>query len=185
MALRRLHQKLLSNEEGARILKEKPTIDGRSPDPDYLLSLHPNSFGHRYVKFMQSNGISSDTRKPVKFVDDVELAYVMRRYRETHDLVHLLCRMKPNMLGEVVVKWIEAVQTGLPMCYGAAVGGALRLSAKQRKLYTLAYLTYALECGHKAKFLLACYFEKRWEQDIDDLRRELQIPPANHKTMLD
>ena len=38
--------------------------------------------------------------------------------------------MKPNMLGEVAVKWFEAIQTGLPMCVGAAVAGPVRLGPK-------------------------------------------------------
>jgi ubiquinone biosynthesis protein COQ4 len=173
-----------ADPEGSQILIQRPTIDGGSPDPDSLLSLPPNTLGHQYIAFMRRFGISSDTRKSVKFVDDPDLAYLMRRYRETHDLVHLLCRMRPNMLGEVVIKWIEALQTELPMCYGAAIGGALRLSRPQRTLYQKAYLSYAFECGHNAKLLLACHFEKRWEQDLNDLRAELGIPPASHSSML-
>ena len=47
-------------------------------------------------------------------------------------IVVYLCRigMKPNMLGEVAVKWFEAIQTGLPMCVGAAVAGPVRLGPK-------------------------------------------------------
>ena len=30
-----------------------------------------------------------DERLPVEFVDDVELAYIMRRYREIHDITHV------------------------------------------------------------------------------------------------
>lgn len=184
VALQLLYKRMEANEEGAEILRQRPTIDGRSPDPDYLMSLPENTLGHQYISFMRRFQISSDTRKPVKFVDNVELAYLMRRYRETHDLVHLLCRMRPNMLGEVVVKWVEALQTQLPMCYGAAIGGALRLSRPQRQLYQSAYLSYALNCGHSAKLLLTCHFEKRWEQDLNDLRAELRIPAATHSTML-
>lgn len=36
----------------------------------------------------------------MKFVDDEELAYVMQRYREVHDLLHTLLGMPTNMLGE-------------------------------------------------------------------------------------
>lgn len=32
--------------------------------------------------------------------------------------------------GEVVVKWFEAIQTGLPMCVLGAAFGPLRLSAR-------------------------------------------------------
>lgn len=37
---------------------------------------------------------------PPKFVDDEELAYVIQRYREVHDMMHTLLGMPTNMLGE-------------------------------------------------------------------------------------
>ena len=39
--------------------------------------------------------VSADSRLPVAFVDDPELAYVMQRYRETHDV-----RFLPNFFSE-------------------------------------------------------------------------------------
>ncbi len=74
--------------------------------------------------------MSPDSRAPVQFVDDVNLAYVMLRYRQVHDLLHSLLGMPTSMLGEVVVKWFEAIQTGLPMCISAAMLGPLRLKPK-------------------------------------------------------
>ena len=74
--------------------------------------------------------MSPDSRAPVQFVDDVDLAYVMLRYRQVHDLLHSLLGMPTSMLGEVVVKWFEAVQTGLPMCISAAMLGPFRLKPK-------------------------------------------------------
>jgi ubiquinone biosynthesis protein COQ4 len=52
---------------------------------------------------------------------------VMLRYRQCHDLFHTILGLKPNMLGEVAVKWFEAIQTGLPMCRMGAAFGGLRL----------------------------------------------------------
>lgn len=66
----------------------------------------------------------------VKFLGDPEIAYIMTRYRESHDLIHTVLGMPTNMLGEVTVKWIEAMNIGLPMCYGGAVFGAIRLRPK-------------------------------------------------------
>lgn len=60
-------------------------------------------------------------------MDDPELAYVMLRYRECHDFLHVLLDQPTNMLGEVVVKWVEGIQTGLPMCLMGGYFGALRL----------------------------------------------------------
>ena len=67
---------------------------------------------------------------PVHFVDDPDLAYVMTRYRESHDLVHALLGMPTHMLGEVTIKVVEGLQTGLPMCVTGGLFGALRLLPK-------------------------------------------------------
>lgn len=44
--------------------------------------------------------VSPDTRAPTRFVDDEELAYVIQRYREVHDMLHTLLGMPTNILGE-------------------------------------------------------------------------------------
>lgn len=49
--------------------------------------------------------VTPDTRAEVKFVDDEELAYVMQRYREVHDLIHTVLGMPTNMLGEWDFTW--------------------------------------------------------------------------------
>jgi ubiquinone biosynthesis protein COQ4 len=66
----------------------------------------------------------------VQFIDDVELAYVMQRYREVHDVFHAVLLMPTTMLGEVTVKWIEALQLRLPMCIAGAIFGSGRLKPK-------------------------------------------------------
>ena len=71
-----------------------------------------------------------DERLPVEFVDDVELAYIMRRYREIHDITHVVLGMNTNMIGEVAVKVFEGIQTGLPMCVSGGILGTLRLGPK-------------------------------------------------------
>ena len=100
----------------------------------------------------------------------------MRRYRETHDLVHAILGQPTNMLGEVTVKWVEAIQTDMPMCWSGALFGAVRLAPKQRRDYVNHNLPWALRCGHQAKLLMGIYFEKRFEQDVEGLRLELDIP---------
>lgn len=110
-------------------------------------------------------------------MDDADLAYVMQRYREVHDLVHALLAMPTNMLGEVLVKWVEAIQTGLPLCFYGGLFGATRLNGKGKQFYLNGGLQWALQCGHEADSLLSVFYEQRWEQDLEDLRRELKIPP--------
>jgi len=113
----------------------------------------------------------------VQFVDNVNIAYVIQRYREVHDLIHTTLEMPTHMLGEVTVKWVEAIQTTLPMCVGGAVFGAIRLKPKHRQLYRKYYLPWAIRTGTNADFLVNVYFEKRWEQPLAELHKELGIIP--------
>lgn len=175
-ALKSIQNQMEASEEGLRILEEKPRINSNEIDLNALGMLSKNTFGYHYKKFLDDNQVTPDSRMEVRFMDDPRLAYVMTRYRECHDLIHTILGMPTNMLGEVTVKWVEALNTGLPMCYGGAVFGAIRLRPKQRQQYVKSYLPWALECGRKTKPFLPVYWEKRWEQDIDELRTELDIP---------
>jgi len=171
-ALRYMLSQMNSSEEGQRILADQPRVTGQILEK--LSTLPESSFGHQYVSFMNRNNISPDTRAKVTFVDDADLAYVMTRYRETHDMTHCLLGMDTNMVGEVLVKWVEALQFRLPMCAGGALFGPLRFKPAQREKYQ-ELLPWAVQTGQNAKFLLNIYYEERWEQDLEDLRKEMGI----------
>ncbi|XP_049785567.1 ubiquinone biosynthesis protein COQ4 homolog, mitochondrial isoform X2 [Schistocerca nitens] len=172
-----MQQKMLQSGEGKQILMEKPRINSGTVDLQKLRELPEGSLGRIYTDFLDKNKVGPDSRLMVQFIDDVELAYVIQRYREVHDLVHAILGMPTNMLGEVTVKWIEAIQNKLPMCVGGAVFGAIRLAPKQRKKYVQYYLPWAIKTGLTSEFLLNIYFEKRWEQQVSDLLNEVHITP--------
>ncbi|XP_065362377.1 ubiquinone biosynthesis protein COQ4 homolog, mitochondrial [Calliphora vicina] len=174
-ALQNILHTMKSSEEGQRILQHKPRINTRTVDIEKLRHMPENSLGRAYVKFLDDNQVTPDSRMEVRFMDDPELAYIMTRYRECHDLVHTILDMPTNMLGEVAVKWFEALNNGLPMCYGGAIFGAMRLKAKNRKSYRNDYLPWAIKNGKHAKPLMSVFWEERWEQDIDEIRKELKI----------
>lgn len=176
-ALARIHTAMARDAEGSKILVDKPRISSATIDLDALSKLPKDTLGRKYVSFLEDNRVTPDSRLPVQFIDDPELAYVMQRYREGHDLFHTMLGMPTNMLGEVAVKWVKAMQTGLPMCYGAAVFGPLRFRPKQRQKYITVYLPWAIRVGRKAKLLMNVYFEERWEQSIHELRAEFNVEP--------
>ena len=64
-----------------------------------LLSCFSFTFTHAFT-FRVCQRVTPDSRADVKFVDSEELAYVMQRYREVHDLLHTLLGMPTNILGE-------------------------------------------------------------------------------------
>ncbi|XP_078498189.1 ubiquinone biosynthesis protein COQ4 homolog, mitochondrial [Lissotriton helveticus] len=182
LALQMLRDRMKHHPEGCQILQERPRIRMSTLDMQWLRDLPDGTFGREYARFLDVNRVSPDTRMSVKFVDDEELAYVIQRYREVHDLMHTLLGMPTNMLGEVVVKWFEAVQTGLPMCILGAAFGPLRLKSRKLEVLIKELLPWAVRSGQNAQCILNFYYEKRWEQTVESLREEIGIfPPPTVK----
>lgn len=102
-AIKYMRQKMIESEEGTKILKEQPRINSGTVSFDTLAQMPENTLGRVYADFMKDNNITADSRLPVQFIDDPELAYVMQRYREVHDLVHATLFMQTTMLGEVCI----------------------------------------------------------------------------------
>uniref|UniRef100_UPI0037E9857F ubiquinone biosynthesis protein COQ4 homolog, mitochondrial isoform X2 n=1 Tax=Semicossyphus pulcher TaxID=241346 RepID=UPI0037E9857F len=177
IALINLRDRMRSDPEGYAVLTERPRIRLSTLDLNKMASLPDGSFGREYVRFLEDNRVTPDSRADVKFVDNEELAYVMQRYREVHDLLHTLLGMPTNMMGEVAVKWFEAAQTGLPMCALGAVLGPLRLNASRLQSLFTSLGPWALQNGRRSRCILSIFYERRWEQDLDDLRQELNIEP--------
>ncbi|KAM4719384.1 ubiquinone biosynthesis protein COQ4 homolog, mitochondrial [Anableps anableps] len=177
LALINLRDRMKNDPEGYTILTERPRIRLSTLDLEKMASLPDGSFGREYLRFLEDNKVTPDSRAEVKFVDDEELAYIMLRYREVHDLLHTLLGMPTNMLGEVAVKWFEAAQTGLPMCALGAVLGPLRLNASRLQSLFTSLGPWALQNGRRARCVLSIFYERRWEQSLDDLRQELNIEP--------
>ncbi|KAL0965454.1 hypothetical protein UPYG_G00281460 [Umbra pygmaea] len=178
-ALMALRDRMKGDPEGCTVLTERPRIRLSTLDVSKMASLPGGSFGREYLRFLEENKVTPDSRADVKFVDNEELAYVMQRYREVHDLLHTLLGMPTNMLGEVAVKWFEAVQTGLPMCILGAALGPLRLSTSRLEPLVTSLVPWAVRNGRQARCVLSIFYERRWDQSLDDLRKELNIetPP--------
>ncbi|EEC10346.1 ubiquinone biosynthesis protein, putative [Ixodes scapularis] len=181
LAFRELHRIMSNDPEGRQILRDRPRINTSTLDLDYLRQLPKETFGHAYYRFLADNNVTPDSRLAVQFVDDPELAYVAQRYREVHDLIHTLLEMPTHMLGEVTVKWVEAIHTKMPMCSTGALFGAVRLRPKQRRDYVSSHLPWALRVGYNAKNLMCVYYEKHWEMPLLELQHSLNIEPFPRK----
>uniref|UniRef100_A0A0K8RET9 Ubiquinone biosynthesis protein COQ4 homolog, mitochondrial n=1 Tax=Ixodes ricinus TaxID=34613 RepID=A0A0K8RET9_IXORI len=181
LAFRELHKIMSNDPEGRQILRDRPRIHTSTLDLDYLRQLPEETFGHAYYRFLADNNVTPDSRLAVQFVDDPELAYVAQRYREVHDLIHTLLEMPTHMLGEVTVKWVEAIHTKMPMCSTGALFGAVRLRPKQRRDYVSSHLPWALRVGYNAKNLMCVYYEKHWEMPLLELQHSLNIEPFPRK----
>ncbi|XP_076019851.1 ubiquinone biosynthesis protein COQ4 homolog, mitochondrial isoform X2 [Genypterus blacodes] len=179
-ALINLRDQMRNDPEGYTILTERPRIRLSTLDLDKMASMPDGSFGREYLRFLDDNRVTPDSRADVKFVDDEELAYVMQRYREVHDMLHTLLDMPTSILGEVAVKVFEAANTGLPMCVLGAVLGPLKLDSSRLWSLLSDLGPWALQSGRQARCVLNVFYERRWEQNLVQLRQELNIqtPPV-------
>ncbi|GCB83195.1 hypothetical protein scyTo_0023830, partial [Scyliorhinus torazame] len=113
---------------------ERPRISTSTLDLASLRELPEGTFGKEYVRFLDVNRVTPDSRMPVKFVDDEELAYVIQRYREVHDFMHTLLGMPTNILAiindettklcQFSISWIEmaAKTDGLKVPFAGCKG---------------------------------------------------------------
>ncbi|SGZ24408.1 BQ5605_C023g09721 [Microbotryum silenes-dioicae] len=182
--LARLRTEILSTPSGRSLLRERPRITEASLDIENTLAKLPaGTFGRAYADWLKGNKVTPDTRDPVRYIDDAELAYIMQRYRESHDFYHVLLGFGVSLPAELVVKWFELANFGLPVALLSSVFGPLRMEKEERRRLWDAYGSWALKSGGKAECLIGVEWEKKWGMDIGELRRELgiEMPKVNFK----
>ena len=204
-ALSKMLAGMESNEVGRRILNDRPIVDENiAKQAEILLQQHNDemstsnvnfnnpinvertkgmSFGAAYATFLQTHKFDPNERDSVRFISDPKLSYVMARYRQCHDYWHVLTGLPPTVLGELGLKWLELIQTGLPLAALSAtsgVFGANGLRAQEREILISVYLPWAMKVGHNMKehSLLCTYYEEELETDLDVLRERMGIEPA-------
>ncbi|THU89667.1 coenzyme Q biosynthesis Coq4 [Dendrothele bispora CBS 962.96] len=173
--LPRLRDIMLESPEGRRILKQRPRINTSTVDMQALARLPEGTFGRMYITWLERTGVTPDSRDPVHYIDDPELAYVMQRYRECHDFYHCVNNFHVNVESELAIKYFEFVNLGLPLAALSAVFGPLRLSSKKRQRLFSEYVPWALKCGSSARCLISVYWEERWEQNVEEMKKELGL----------
>jgi ubiquinone biosynthesis protein COQ4 len=174
-ALRRLHSRFMASPEGRSLLQRKPRIRTST----LQLGLCPaGSFGAAYAAYLDAHAFSPDERQEVLFIDDPELRWVLQRYREVHDFWHVLAGLPPSVLGEVAVKWLEMVQSGLPSAALSALVAPLRLPREERVILRRDLVPWAVRCGRSAVDLMTVDYEAHFEQPLDEVRALLRFEAA-------
>ena len=169
---------MLSDSTGRRILRDRPRITSQTVPMTKLRALPESSVGRAYVSWLDREGVSPDTRSSVKYIDNEECAYVMQRYRESHDFYHALTGLPVFVEGEVALKAFEFANTLLPMT-GLSLFATTRMTPLERTRFWNTYLPWAVSNGLGSKAIINVYWEEELERDVEDLRNELGIkrPP--------
>ncbi|KAK8064956.1 coenzyme Q biosynthesis protein Coq4 [Apiospora phragmitis] len=176
--IHRLHRAMLASATGRRILRDRPRIKSGSLDLPRLRALPRTTVGGTYAAWLDREGVSPDTRSAVRYIDDEECAYVMQRYRESHDFLHALTGLPVVREGEVALKAFEFANTLLPMT-GFALLAVATLKPSERARFWDVYGPWALRNGLRSDEVINVYWEEEMETDVQGLRRRLGIeqPP--------
>jgi ubiquinone biosynthesis protein COQ4 len=174
-SLKEIKEKMLLTEEGKLILEKKFRVTEDTLDFKNLVNYNRNLLGYKYFEYMTKNNFSPNKRPISKYVPDIDLSYISQRYKETHDFYHVLLNMESSLLDEISVKWFEAEHLKLSSSSLGGLFGGLTLSLKENFILYSKILPGIIHIARNSKFLLGIYFENRLHQDIEDLRRELNI----------
>ena len=176
LALQSIHDQMKSDPTGRRILEDRPLVNTDAIKFSKLANLPPNTFGYHYANFLETHKFDPNLRAAVKYISDPDLAYVMTRYRQSHDFFHVLTDLPPTIPGELALKYAELFQTGLPICALSSTVGSFKLNNEERKIWSDIYLPWAVRVGGgngTGKKWMNVYWEEEFERDLDELRREL------------
>lgn len=93
-----MRDRMAESATGRRLLAERPRISAQLLQRSRTLP--DGTLGREYARYMDAHGFNPDGRKPVRFIKDEELAWVVQRYREVHDFWHVIAGLPPTVLGE-------------------------------------------------------------------------------------
>ncbi|KAI0428029.1 coenzyme Q biosynthesis Coq4 [Xylaria sp. FL1042] len=169
---------MLASPTGRRILRDRPRITSTSLDLPRLRSLPSSTVGATYAAWLDRERVTPDTRAAVRYVDDEECAYVVQRYRESHDFYHALTGLPVVREGEVALKAFEFANTLLPMT-GLSVLALATLKPAERRRFWGIYGPWAVRNGLRSEEVINVYWEEELETDVNELRGRLGIeaPP--------
>ena len=166
--------KLTLDDEGARLLRERPAIDSSAVDFDHLRALPETTLGGAYVRFLDRHGLDPDLFQRPTGLPEVP-AYVSQRMRQVHDLWHVLAGYEPDIAGEIAVQAFSFGQTKMIPPALIALVAAAKFAPKQPRIFQMLIDGYRV--GSNAKFLPPVWLEEHFERPLDEVRKELGIVP--------
>ena len=174
--LHALHTRLASTDEGRAVLRDKPRITPASVAR--LAQLPPDTLGGAYHCFLSFHDYSPASRRPPRFLSSPMHAYVVQRYRETHDVWHVLTGCNTTVQGELTQKVFEHAQLGLPSALLNVLVGQTRLDGPSRATLWKDGWQWGRRCSSSSEWLLGQYWERHWEVGLEEMRQRLNIELA-------
>lgn len=170
--LRRLGARFACDPRWQRLYAERAAIDTEHVDFDRLRRLSPHTLGGAYVRMLDRNKLDPNFfQPPPEWPDDV--AYVLQRLRQTHDLMHVLTGLDTDIAGEVALQAFVRVQLEQRFSLLVVLFGALFYGLRHPRMLPLIVRAYL--AGHAADELFPICWEDLWDVPLDAVRQRFHI----------
>ena len=162
------------------LMRTRPEIDEREVDFDALRRLPPDTLGGAYIRHLDRNELEIYTDPTShRFIDDPDVRYLIHRYRQTHDIWHVLVGLGTRGHEEVLLHAFIYGLIRLPNSAMIVILGGLKHLVLERRWHALRTgLLDAYRHGKAARPLLMVRWEDHWADPLDDVRRRYDIAPV-------
>jgi len=178
---RQLLAELAGTAEGRRLLAERPELNAERVDFARLRRLPRGTLGAAYAGHLDDHGLTANAEDTLTtLVDDPDIAYLMRRGRQVHDVWHALLGLGITGHEEVLVHCFTYGQLRLPVSAMIIFFGSLKHFVLEQRWAALRHSTReAYRAGRAAAPLLPVIWEDLWEQPLERVRATYGVHPID------
>jgi ubiquinone biosynthesis protein COQ4 len=178
---RELLRRMVDTPEGQRLLADRPELSSTHVDYDRLRRLPATTLGGAYARHLDDNGITADYQAAsTQLVDDPDVAYLMRRFRQTHDVWHALLGIGITGHEEVLIHWFSYGQLQLPVSALIMLFGSIKHLVLEKRWDALRRSTLeAYHAGRDAAPLMPVYWEDQWDAPLEEVRARYGVRPMD------
>lgn len=176
---RRHATELAKTEFGRALLAERPTLQKGNIDLAALAKLPEGTVGRAFAEYFEKNKIHPFST-PYEIRNEVD--YLIKWYRETHDLHHILTDYSTDAVGEMEVQAFALGNMGFRVSVMILCFAALLRPHNLPPMWKYwDRLKVAYRRGKASANLFTVRYETYFESSVESLRTALKIPPLAAK----
>jgi len=166
--------------EPPALLRDRPVLSPRTVDLPALRTLPDETLGRAFVRHLDDHGLKMYVADvSPDHVPDPDVRYLIHRYRQVHDLWHVLLGLGTSGHEEVLVHAFVLGHMRLPVSMLVVLFGTLKHGIGERRWGMVRHaVREAYHRGREASpELLWARWEDHWGEPLDEVRRRYGVRP--------
>jgi len=182
-SLRKVYQKMLSDEEGGRQAYLGLELRHKLDDAAWMAQFREGTVGAEFRKFLALRGFTVEgLAMDAEAVDDRvnaehPVAWLARRISDTHDIWHVITGYGTDALGEASILAFTYAQVPNPGVAFIAFGASREFPKRNPGPAYGKAIWEGYRRGKAAKSLICQDYEKLLAEPLDQVRKRLNITP--------